>query len=232
MASLPQIGAMNDPQKWGLPGWRIEQRYDPKVLIGNWHEERGRFERTTQKHNSTQRRDFKFYPNARPDVEVRRNAFLTNKGLSKEMVFGHHGEAYSNNMITIYDEYYNKRDRPGRQAFPPVRSWDAKTMTWVPEKIDYPLQGEATNWGLKEAVAEKQARLEKEKTISDYTSTYQLGYTEKPLDMQTSRYATARSQSTKLLPVNRTNKNFNLRSVTMVNPQMPQSLQVPRPYVI
>ena len=42
MTSLPDIGAMNDPLKWGLPGWRIEQRYDPKVLIGNWYEERGR----------------------------------------------------------------------------------------------------------------------------------------------------------------------------------------------
>ena len=29
-----------DPGKWHLPGWRIEQRYSPGVLIGNWGEER------------------------------------------------------------------------------------------------------------------------------------------------------------------------------------------------
>jgi len=40
MASLPAIGAMQDPLKWNLPGWRIEQRFDNKVLIGNWYEER------------------------------------------------------------------------------------------------------------------------------------------------------------------------------------------------
>ena len=26
--------------KWNLPGWRIEQRYNTDVLIGNWNEER------------------------------------------------------------------------------------------------------------------------------------------------------------------------------------------------
>lgn len=44
-------------------------------------------------------------------------------------------------MISIYDEYYNKRERPGHQKFADTRSWDPKTMKWAPEKIDYPLQG-------------------------------------------------------------------------------------------
>ena len=61
--------------------------------------------------------------------------------MSKEQIFGHHGKAYCNNLISLYDEYYNKRERPSTQAFPPTRSWDAKTMTWIPEKIDHPLQG-------------------------------------------------------------------------------------------
>lgn len=26
--------------KWNQPGWRIEQKYDTDVLIGNWDEER------------------------------------------------------------------------------------------------------------------------------------------------------------------------------------------------
>jgi len=38
------------------------------------------FERTPQQHNSTHRRDYKFHTDARPDVEIRKNAFLTNKG--------------------------------------------------------------------------------------------------------------------------------------------------------
>jgi len=26
--------------KWQMPGWRIEQKYSPGVLIGNWDEDR------------------------------------------------------------------------------------------------------------------------------------------------------------------------------------------------
>lgn len=40
MTSLPEIGAMSDPMKWGLPGWKTEQKYKTDVLIGNWYEER------------------------------------------------------------------------------------------------------------------------------------------------------------------------------------------------
>lgn len=32
--------AQGDPMKWHMPGWRIEQRFAPGVLIGNWSEER------------------------------------------------------------------------------------------------------------------------------------------------------------------------------------------------
>jgi len=35
-------GAQGDPLKWTLPGWRIEQAYSNKTLIGNWVEERQR----------------------------------------------------------------------------------------------------------------------------------------------------------------------------------------------
>jgi len=26
--------------KWKLPGWKIEQKYSPGILIGNWSEDR------------------------------------------------------------------------------------------------------------------------------------------------------------------------------------------------
>ena len=32
--------AQGDPDKWNMSGWRIEQKYSTKVLIGNWQEER------------------------------------------------------------------------------------------------------------------------------------------------------------------------------------------------
>jgi len=30
----------NSRDKWSQPGWRIEQKYGNKVLIGNWVEEK------------------------------------------------------------------------------------------------------------------------------------------------------------------------------------------------
>jgi hypothetical protein len=32
--------AMGDINKWNMPGWRIEQKFSPGVLIGNWGEDR------------------------------------------------------------------------------------------------------------------------------------------------------------------------------------------------
>ena len=32
--------AQGDPRKWHMPGWRIEQKFSPGVLIGNWGEDR------------------------------------------------------------------------------------------------------------------------------------------------------------------------------------------------
>lgn len=72
------------------------------------------------------------------------HTYYSYPGLPQHLVFGHHGKAYSNNMITIYDEYYNRRPRPEGQKFPETRDWNSKTMRWSPEKIDYPLQGKVT----------------------------------------------------------------------------------------
>lgn len=36
--SAKQTGRRDD--KWKQPGWRIEQKYSNKVLVGNWAEER------------------------------------------------------------------------------------------------------------------------------------------------------------------------------------------------
>ena len=55
--------------------------------------------------------DFKNWGGSRPDVVLRRKAQLQNDGLGKESLFYHHGNRYSNNMISWYDEQFNKRER-------------------------------------------------------------------------------------------------------------------------
>ena len=101
----------DDPMKWAMPGWRIEQQYAPGVLIGNWDEGRYKFQKGEYKHNSTHRIDFQNYGSSRPDVIIRRKAQLTNDGLGKEFLFYHHGNRYSNNMISCMDNINKKKER-------------------------------------------------------------------------------------------------------------------------
>lgn len=207
--------AQGDPMKWHLPGWRIEQRFSPGVLIGNWSEERYTFNKGDQKHNSTHRIDFRNFKGHRPDVLVRRKALLKNNGLGPEHIFYHHGRKYSNNMVSWYDEHYNGRwtengDLPG------LRDWNSHKLSWAPERSDYPLQGKPTNFGLLQQLENKWENQIANETNGDYLSTYQNSYLEHPTDsMVKSRFAVPKSMSTSLHPVNQINKDLHLRNMSV-----------------
>ena len=54
------------------------------------------------------------------------------------------------NINKSYDETINNRARPGPempfgQQYPKKRQWKIINDAWVPEKIDYPLQGNSLN---------------------------------------------------------------------------------------
>ena len=99
------------------------------------------FQKGKLKHNSTYRYDFKDVGSSKPDVIQRRKAQIRSEGLGKELLFYHHGNRYSNNMISWYDEHYNKRERDENNKLPELRHWDSQRLSWVPEKTDYPIQG-------------------------------------------------------------------------------------------
>jgi len=48
---------------------------------------------------------------------------------------------YSNNMISWYDEQYNKRVREEGDKLPDLRKWDGHKLAWAPERSDFPMQG-------------------------------------------------------------------------------------------
>ncbi|KAK7090993.1 hypothetical protein V1264_010718 [Littorina saxatilis] len=140
-------GAIQDPRKWNLPGWRIEQKFAPGVLIGNWSEERDNFIKGDFKHNSTHRTDFRKFGGQAPDVTVRRRGELRNHGLPAELLIHHHnGNRYSSNMVSWYDEDYNGRWR--EKTLPKLRGWNSHQLAWIPEKNDHPVQEPPTNFGL------------------------------------------------------------------------------------
>ena len=96
--------------------------------------------------NSTNRMDFKNFGNYRPDVIIRRKTQVKSEGVGKDFLFNHHGKKYSNNMISWYDENFNKRERSGPNKLPELRSWDSHTLSWRPEKTDHPIQGISSSY--------------------------------------------------------------------------------------
>ncbi|XP_059154154.1 cilia- and flagella-associated protein 107-like [Physella acuta] len=219
------MAAHIENSKFGIPSWRIEQKYDSKVLIGNWAEERLKFPDTKYKHNSTNRIDFKSYGEVHPDVTVRRNALLNNEGLPADMIFRHHDDAYNNMLITTYDENFNGRWRENN--LPALRKWDSQTLGWLPERSDYPLRGPPTNFGLKQEIDARNEARRKACIEPEFSTTYTCSYKEKPVDaMRFTRHATPKYISTSLLPSNKINNNLLLRGKPALRlPEiMPQEL--------
>ncbi|KXJ22585.1 uncharacterized protein C1orf158 homolog [Exaiptasia diaphana] len=199
-----------DDLKWGLPGWKIEQRFRPDVLIGNWSEERRKFERSQSQYNSTNRTDYKNFGNPLPDVKTRRKGMLHTEGLGQQHIFSHHGDAYKGNTITWYDQQFNRREET-ESNFPALRTWERQRLVWQPEKSDFPIQGPPTNYGLLE---KKKAQWKKEaenENMSIYNTTQKLSYF--PHQRQSYSYrhfATPRFISTKFHP-HHSNKDLHFR---------------------
>uniref|UniRef100_A0A8C4S649 Cilia and flagella associated protein 107 n=1 Tax=Erpetoichthys calabaricus TaxID=27687 RepID=A0A8C4S649_ERPCA len=119
-------GAQSDPMKWSLPGWKIEQKYSNKVLIGNWEEERKQVKETNEVNSRTGRSKFRH-----PDGTV-----IRREGLPKEVLFGHHMTPASWYLVSTYDEFFNRRGNP---LLPARRYWDGNRLAWLPERSDHPI---------------------------------------------------------------------------------------------
>ncbi|BFZ23010.1 hypothetical protein BsWGS_26049 [Bradybaena similaris] len=199
-----------DFSKFGVPSWRIEQKFSPGVLIGNWAEDRYKFPDVKLNHNSTYQIDFQNFGNTHPDVTLRRQSKMVEEGIPADMLFRHHGKAYDNMLISLYDENYNGRWR--EKNLPPLRKWDHQTMKWLPERIDHPLVGYPTNWGLKERKEAMAKRRQKELNAPEFESTYMGSYQDKPAEaLRFPRSGIPRPFSTTLLPSNNINCNLYLR---------------------
>jgi len=211
-----------DFSKFGVPSWRIEQRYNTGVLIGNWSGERQAFPVDKYSHNSTNRIDFKAYGGSLPDVIARRKQKLAGEGIPAEMLFRHHGKAYDSMKITLYDENFNGRWT--EKNLPALRKWDRHSMGWMPEKSDKPLTGAPTNFGLKEAKEAEQEARRKEINKPSMLSTYSDSYAQAPSGdaMRFHRYANPKAYSTTLLPSNKVNNDLHLRG--QPNLRMPELL--------
>lgn len=145
--NVPDLHAVNPTRKIGL------REYNSGVLVHNWFESRADKHTVEIPKKTSYNLDYKHFPDAKPDVALRRKLLHGMEGHGTKNLIGHHNFDSSKNMITIYDEQIGQRARPGPevpqgQQFPEKRKWEIINAQWKPEKIDYPLQSEPTNWGL------------------------------------------------------------------------------------
>ncbi|XP_030586343.1 cilia- and flagella-associated protein 107 [Archocentrus centrarchus] len=92
--------------KWAQTGWRIEQKYANKVLLGNWAEERLQFTRKPKIAYSTSCVDYRPHWDFKPDISERRSALLRAEGLPSKMIFGQCDPPSSHYLVTQYEESY------------------------------------------------------------------------------------------------------------------------------
>ncbi|XP_067422763.1 cilia- and flagella-associated protein 107 [Emydura macquarii macquarii] len=164
--------SQRDVQEWYLPSWKIEPKYSTKVLIGNWLEERKRFTKDIGKpSNSTYGTDFVRFPDCRTDQIVRRTIMKKLDGLPKQHLFMHHGEPSNRNLVTQYDDQYNRHAY--NPVLPPLRRWNGQKLAWLPEKSDFPIFEPPTNYGLFEQLMKKWPQKETGMTNSVYTVSYE-----------------------------------------------------------
>ncbi len=62
------------------------------------------------------------------------------QGLNKDLLFRHHGDRYNNNMISMYDQQFNRKYGMGGRA------WDRNRLSWLPEVSDHPMQGNVESY--------------------------------------------------------------------------------------
>ncbi|XP_009323571.1 PREDICTED: uncharacterized protein C1orf158 homolog [Pygoscelis adeliae] len=162
------IASQKDGQDW----WKIEPKYSSKVLIGNWLDERKRFIKDIGKLGSSiYRTDFICFPDHKPDQTLRRTMMEKFEGLPIQHLFTHHEEPRSRNLVSEYDDKYNRHGY--NPVLPPLRSWNGRKFAWIPQKTDFPILEPPTNYGLLEHLMKKWHKKEAGVMNSVYTISYE-----------------------------------------------------------
>uniref|UniRef100_A0A3P8TZ85 Si:ch211-226m7.4 n=1 Tax=Amphiprion percula TaxID=161767 RepID=A0A3P8TZ85_AMPPE len=125
----------------GSAGWRIEQKYANKVLLGNWAEERLQFTREPKTANSTSRVDYRPHWDFKPDISERRSALLKAEGLPSKMLFSHSDPPSSHYLLTEYEESFEHKHT---NALSTLQPWHPDNLTWQPDRLDRTISGKAT----------------------------------------------------------------------------------------
>ncbi|XP_073323731.1 cilia- and flagella-associated protein 107 [Pagrus major] len=210
--------------KWAQTGWRIEQKYANKVLLGNWAEDRLQFTREPKTDNSTNRVDYGPHWDFKPDVFERRSALLRAEGLPSKSLFAHHAPPSSHYSVTHYEESYGRKYT---NALPTLRPWHPdSSSTWQLERSDRPISALQTSSG---PLRSTKPRLEKQQSHLPSLTVYRSAYQRHPLSSfcQSHFSRTPRALSSHLHAANHNNRDLDLRGRSLL--QIPDPHFGPRP---
>ncbi|KAM7422049.1 hypothetical protein PAMA_010233 [Pampus argenteus] len=207
---MNQKGTAED--KWSQTGWKIEQKYANKVLLGNWAEERLQFTREPKTANSTNRIDYQPHWDFKPDDFERRCALLRAEGLPSKLLFAHHGSPSSHYLVTQYEESYGRKHI---NASPTQRPWRPDSLTWHPKRSAHPISAFPTNLGTLQSAKH---RLEKQQLHLPSLTVYRSAYQRHPVSAfcQSHFARTSRTLSSHLHTANHDNKDLDLRRRTLL----------------
>ncbi|XP_056107363.1 cilia- and flagella-associated protein 107 [Rhinichthys klamathensis goyatoka] len=197
----------NSHDKWSQPGWRIEQKYSNKVLIGNWVEEKLQFARECKTANSTNRLDYTPHMLHRPDVAMRRKALHRSEGVPTRLLLSHHDVPSSHYLVSLYDESYG---RQASSSLPTLRSWHSDKLAWVPERSDHPVQGPPTKFGLAESW---RAHMQQQRAVVPTLSVYKASYPLHPISTfcHSRHVSMPKRLSSSQHPANHSNRDLALK---------------------
>ena len=63
--------------------------------------------------------------------------YISFQGLPMQHFFSHHDEPRSRNLVSEYDDKYNRRGC--NPVLPPLHSWNRRKFPWIPQKSDFPI---------------------------------------------------------------------------------------------
>ncbi|XP_060925977.1 cilia- and flagella-associated protein 107 [Limanda limanda] len=199
-------------EKWAQTGWRIEQKYGNKVLVGNWAEDRLQFTREPKTAESTNRADYRPHWDSRPDASQRGCALLRAEQrpmhivfqeLPSKQLFGLRLPASSHHLVTQYEDSYR---RESNNTLPSLQPWSPGGST----RSDRPIPDPPTDSGCPRSA---RRRLEKQPSPLPSVTVYRSAYQSHPLSaFCQSRFARAsRALSSHLHATNHNNKDLDLR---------------------
>ncbi|KAM7006232.1 cilia- and flagella-associated protein 107 [Tautogolabrus adspersus] len=213
--------------KWKQTGWKIEQKYPSKVLVGNWAEDRLKFTQEPTTANSTNRVDYRPHWDFKPDVSERGSALLRAEGLPSKLLFAHIGPPPYHYSVTQYGESYGRKHN---NALPTLRPCHPGSLTWQLERTEQPI---SANFG---ALQSTKHCLEKQQSRLPSLTVYRSAYQRHPLSAfcQSRSARTSRMLSSHLHAANHNNKDLDLRRRPLLQipdhcfSQSPQTQQVDR----